>query len=71
MCGYGLTIISKNKNIDIRDNIIRVLKFVINYWIVLIAFVIIGFMLGNGNYPGSAKEFLMNFLLLSKSYNGS
>ena len=69
--GYGLAIISKNKNLDIKDNIIRVLKLLINYWIVLIGFVIVGCLLGNENYPGSSKEFLMNFLLLSKSYNGA
>ena len=68
--GYGLTIVNK-KNINIKDNAIRVLKLLINYWIVLIAFVIIGHLLGNNNYPGSIKEFLMNFFLLSKSYNGA
>ena len=67
--GYGLATI--DKNIDIKDNIIRILKLLINYWIVLIGFVIVGYLLENENYPGSSKEFLMNFLLLSKSYNGA
>lgn len=69
--GYGLSMISKNKDICIKDNLARVLKLLINYWIILIVFVAIGYLLGNENYPGSLKEFLMNFLLLSKSYNGA
>ena len=69
--GYGLSMISKNKDICIKDNLTRILKLLINYWITLIVFVVIGHLLGNENYPGSLKEFLMNFFLISKSYNGA
>ena len=69
--GYGLSIINKNKGLKIKDNIVRILKLLINYWIVLIIFVIIGYLLGNENYPGSMQSFIMNFFLLSKSYNGA
>lgn len=69
--GYGLSMISKNKDIYIKDNLTKILKLLINYWIILIIFVVIGRLLGNENYPGSLKEFLMNFFLISKSYNGA
>ena len=70
--GYGLAMISKQKELKLKDNIIRVLKLLINYWIILLIFIGIGYILGYGSeYPGSIKKFLMNFLLLSKSYNGA
>ena len=40
--GYGLSMISKNKDIYIKDNLARILKLLINYWIILIIFVVIG-----------------------------
>ena len=70
--GYGLAMVNKNKELNIASNIIRVAKLLINYWIILILFVIIGYIMGRGNeYPGSIYKFILNFLLLSKSYNGA
>lgn len=69
--GYGLAIINKNKGLSINANIIRVLKLLINYWIILIIFIIVGYLLGNDKYPGNIKDFIMNFFLLSESYNGA
>ena len=40
--GYRLSMISKNKDIYIKDNLNRILKLLINYWIILIIFVVIG-----------------------------
>lgn len=69
--GYGLSIVNKSKLLCLKENLIRVMKILVNYWIILIIFVILGYLLGDNNYPGSIKEFLMNFFLLSASYNGA
>lgn len=69
--GYGLSSICIEKRLDIKSNLNRIIKLLINYWIILIIFVLIGHFIGNENYPGSIKEFILNFFLLSKSYNGA
>ncbi len=46
------------------------LKFLTNYWIVLILFVIVGLITGDSDVPGSLKSFVLNFFLL-RSYNGA
>lgn len=49
-----------------------VFSFLINYWIVLIVFSIIGLIFDkSGAIPGSLKDFLLHFFLLSKNYNGA
>jgi hypothetical protein len=52
---------------------LRLLKLYINYWIILIIFVLgIGFIMGqSNNYPGSLKTFLLSFLAVSPAYNGA
>ena len=45
----------------------RILKLLINYWIILFIFYFIGLILGK--YTLNIKEFIMNFLTISSSYN--
>lgn len=71
--GYGLFVsINKEKGSILRKNFVRILKLLINYWIILIIFVAIGAIAGISElFPGSPTKFLLNFLVLSNSYNGA
>lgn len=72
--GYGLMIDYKNNNENyLKKNLIRILKLYINFWIILILFVLIlGPLMGRGNeYPGDLKTFLLTFTAISPSYNGA
>lgn len=73
LSGYGLfTIFNKVDRTNNVKNLKRILKLLINFWIILILFVALGFLLGYGDkFPGSIEKFLLNFFLLSNSYNGA
>ena len=72
--GYGLFISYKN-NMEkyLKNNFIRIFKLYINYWIILIIFVlIIGPLIGMGNsYPGTFKKFILSFTAIEPAYNGA
>ncbi|ASK63706.1 acyltransferase [Virgibacillus phasianinus] len=69
--GYGLSI-SFAKGNNPRKNSKRILKLLINFWIILFMFIGIGFLTGKMEaFPGGIKDFLLNFSLLSNSYNGA
>jgi surface polysaccharide O-acyltransferase-like enzyme len=71
--GYGLyTVMSAEHKLNMKKNFIRIFKLLINYWIVLVIFITIGFLVGkNELFPGSLAKFLLNFSLLASSYNGA
>lgn len=72
--GYGLLISYKNnKDKYIKNNLTRIFKLYINYWIILFIFVlIIGPLMGMGDsYPGSLKKFLLSFIAIEPAYNGA
>lgn len=49
----------------------RLLKFLINYWIVLVVFSIVGLISGSTSVPGTWLDFLGNLFLYDISYNGA
>jgi len=72
LSGYGLYKSSlKKENFTINDSIKKMMKFLTNYWVVLILFVPIGliFFRGDNGYHLSIVEFMANFFTLSSSYN--
>lgn len=55
-----------------RKSLIRLLKFIVNFWIVLIVFSLVGLLFGkDGTIPGTFGKFLGNFFLFRLSYNGA
>ncbi|MGD6815530.1 acyltransferase family protein [Metabacillus sp. 84] len=69
--GYGLYI-SYHKHTFLKKNSIRILKLLINFWIILLLFMLIGFLAGkSGAFQGGLGSFLLNFFVLSNSYNGA
>lgn len=72
--GYGLLISYKNnKEGYIKNNLIRVFKLYINFWIILFIFVVIlGPIMGQGeSYPGDFIKFILTFTALDPAYNGA
>lgn len=60
------------KKTYISYSIKRVTKLLLNYWIVVLLFSLIGLLVGKSDsIPGSFLNFLGNFFLLSNSYNGA
>ncbi len=60
------------KKTYISYSIKRVTKLLLNYWIVVLLFSLIGLLVGKSDsIPGSFVNFLGNFFLLSNSYNGA
>ncbi|WP_020062968.1 acyltransferase family protein [Bacillus sp. 123MFChir2] len=71
--GYGLFVtFDKEQKLNVMQNFIRILKLLINYWIVLVIFIVVGFLAGKGEFiPGNLVTFFLNFFVLSSSYNGA
>ena len=72
--GYGLLISYKNNEQKyFKNNIIRILKLYINYWVILFLFVnLLGTIMGQGDkYPGDFKKFILTFTGVSPAYNGA
>ena len=69
LSGYGIYMSSlKNGKITLKDSFKRLKKLYINYWIVFIIFVPIGFIFFNKEL--NIREFILNFVGWSSSYNG-
>lgn len=72
--GYGLLISYKNNNEKyIKNNLVRIFKLYVNYWIILFIFVlIIGPIMGMSDmYPGNFKKFILTFTGIDTAYNGA
>mgnify|MGYP004605577297 CR=1 FL=1 len=72
--GYGLLISYKNNTGKyIKNNLIRILKLYINFWIILFIFVVIlGPLMGQVDvYPGNLRKFILTFIGISPAYNGA
>jgi surface polysaccharide O-acyltransferase-like enzyme len=71
--GYGLYVTyNKALKVNITKNFKRIFKLLINFWIVFIIFMGVGYLVGRtGAFSGGIWEFLLNFFLLSNSYNGA
>lgn len=69
--GYAQQLLGEKGMGSWKANFKRIKKLLINYWIVLVLFSIIGLLFDpNGAIPGSASKFLMSIVLLY-SYNGA
>ena len=50
----------------------RLMKLVMNYWMIVVLVSLIGLLIGRGEaIPGSFVKFLSNFFMVSNSYNGA
>ncbi|UOE92241.1 acyltransferase [Alkalihalobacillus sp. LMS39] len=71
--GYAfyLTFIDRDIKQTINKNMIRIFKLFMNFWIMLLLFLLLSLLLGRIGVFGSIQEFLLNFTLLDYSYNGA
>lgn len=69
LSGYGLKSVYKRKRLQLTNQLKRLFKLFLCYWITLLIFVSIGCILRPDKYPGSAVEFFLNFTSYSCSYN--
>ncbi|MGX2961376.1 acyltransferase family protein [Peribacillus sp. JNUCC 23] len=71
--GYGLFMTHNvEQKSNVMKNFMRIFKLLINFWIVLLIFVTVGFLVGKTEaFPGGLGEFFLNFFVLSNSYNGA
>lgn len=71
--GYGLYFkYQKSKENYFKDNVTRLKKLYINYWIIIAIFpVALGFFLGKPGYPGSYIKLLFNMSGLHNTYSGA
>ncbi|AXI10768.1 acyltransferase [Oceanobacillus zhaokaii] len=73
--GYGLYLSLGKLNTmksKLKKNLIRILKLLINFWIILFLFMAIAFLVGMPEaFSGGINQFFLNFFLLSSSYNGA
>ena len=71
--GYALEIINQ-KQLSTSDYYLgrfkSILKLMINFWIILVLFSVVGLITHNEIIPGSLKRFVFNVLLIDK-YNGA
>lgn len=49
----------------------RLMRFLIQFWVVVALFSLIGILIGDTTIPGSAKDFILNCLTVKFSYNGA
>lgn len=69
--GYAHYRLGETGGLTVKRNSKRLLKFLINFWIVLAFFSIVGLIVKSEDIPGSFTEFLGNVFLYKLSYNGA
>lgn len=68
--GYGLFVTQQKSNA--KKNFMRIFKLLINFWIILFLFMLVGFLAGKTDaFPDGWDDFLLNFFVLYNSYNGA
>lgn len=69
--GYAHYRLGETNGLTVKRNSKRLLKFLINFWIVLVVFSIVGLIVKSQDIPVSFTEFLGNLFLYRLSYNGA
>lgn len=70
--GFGLYYkFSQNSENYISGNLLRIKRLYLNYWIILVLFVSLGWMLDKEGYPGDLSKVILNVTGIEPSYNGA
>lgn len=67
--GYGYGTIHIDNKLNIRNNLKRVIKLYINYWIIFFPFIMLGSVFRPDYYPQNVTAFFQNLCGYSCSYN--
>ena len=69
--GYGQQVSIEAGKTEYKENINRIIKLLVNYWVVLVLFSVLGLIFKpHGNIPGTFLDFVKAIFLLH-SYNGA
>lgn len=69
LSGYGFSCTYFSDRLSVNEQIHRLFKLYIHYWIILLIFVSIGCYVRPAKYPGSISDIILNFTSLSNGYN--
>ena len=69
LSGYGLAYTFEKRGLDFLQQVKRILKLYMHYWVILITFIVIGCFLYADIYPGSLDRILLNMTGLKSDYN--
>lgn len=70
LSGYGLAYTYDHKGLYFIQQVKRILKLYVYYWLILLIFVFLGVLIKPESYPGSWNLFLLNLLGWFYTYNG-
>ena len=70
LSGYGLTYVYRKQQLKVRQQLKRLLKLYIHYWIVLLIFVSIGHFIRPDVYPNDFPHVIGNITAIRCNYNG-
>ena len=70
LSGYGLAYTYKHKGLFFIQQVKRIFKLYVHYWLILLIFVFLGMHIKPEFYPGSWDLFLSDFLGWTSTYNG-
>ena len=71
MSGYGLAYKYEKGNLGFRNQLPRVLRLYVHYWIILAIFLVIGHVMEPSLYPGKVTKLLRNMIGWNVTYNSS
>ena len=71
--GYSHAVMFENADVKCyyKRRMKGLFSLYLNYWLVVCVFVVVGLVMKSSTIPGSASEFLLNFLSIKNSYNGA
>lgn len=61
----------QSSDTDLKKRLKRILRFLIQFWVIVVLFSLIGIIVGSKTIPGSLKDFILHCLTLKNSYNGA
>ena len=69
LSGYGLAYKYEGKGIRLIDQLRRILRLYLHYWVILAVCLIVGYLLFPAKYPGSLRKVIVNMLGWDVTYN--
>lgn len=69
--GYGHYVSNVEGKVTYSSRLKKLFMFLINYWIVVSMFVILGLLIGTKDIPGNVLDVIGNYTALNETYNGT
>ena len=69
LSGYGLAYTYKKRGLYVLDQLKRIFKLYVHYWVILALFLSIGFYIHPTFYPGNVTKLMLNVIGWESTYN--